>query len=159
MEETDDAGPSQRSPRTVHTFAVWAATRFVPTGELRRERSFRVGACGRRPLESADPGACVWVCIRDMSNRWSLVGNCGRGRGARGCAKETQEMGVLCRKSKGSALWGRLRGCTGLRKGQRELQGGLLDTSWELRGVFLTPFWVKNSVLGVPVGSGVRFRS
>ena len=55
MEETDDAGPSQRSARTVHTFAVWAATRFVPTGELRRERSFRVGACGRRPLESADP--------------------------------------------------------------------------------------------------------
>ena len=49
----------------MHTFAVWAATRFVPTGELRRERSFRVGACGRRPLESADPGACVWVCIRE----------------------------------------------------------------------------------------------
>ena len=159
MEETDDAGPSQRSPRTVHTFAVWAATRVVPTGELRRERSFRVGACGRRPLESADPGACVWVRIRDMSNRWSLVGNCGRGRGARGVAKKTQEMVVLCRKSKGSALWGRLRGRTCPRSGQRELQGGLLDTSWELRGVFLTPFWVKNSVLGVPVGSGVRFRS
>ena len=159
MEETDDAGPSQRSPRTVHTFAVWAATRFVPTGELRRERSFRVGACGRRPLESADPGACVWVRIRDMSNRWSLVGNCGRGRGARGGAKEYQEMVVLCRKSKGSALWGRLRGRTCPRSGQRELQGGLLDTCWELRGVFLEPFWVKNSVLGVPVGSGMRFRS
>ena len=55
MEETDDAEPSQRSPRTVHTFAVWAATRFVLTVELRRECSFRVGACGRRPLESADP--------------------------------------------------------------------------------------------------------
>ena len=68
-------------------------------------------------------------------------------------------MVVLCRKSKGSALWGRLRGRTCPRSGQRELQGGLLDTSWELRGVFLTPFWVKNSVLGVPVGSGVRFRS
>ena len=53
--ETDDAEPSQRSPRPVHTFAVWATTRFVPTGELRRECSFRVGACGRRPLESADP--------------------------------------------------------------------------------------------------------
>ena len=65
MEETDDAGPSQRSPRTVHTFAVWAATRFVPTGELRRERSFRVGACGRRPLESADPGGSAsWVFYR-----------------------------------------------------------------------------------------------
>ena len=63
MEETDDAGPSQRSPRTVHTFAVWAATRFVPTGELRRERSFRVGACGRRPLESADPGLGVAVDV------------------------------------------------------------------------------------------------
>ena len=65
MEETDDAGPSQRSPRTVHTFAVWAATRFVPTGELRRERSFRVGACGRRPLESADPGGSAsWALYR-----------------------------------------------------------------------------------------------
>ena len=53
--ETDDAEPSQRSPRTVHTFAVRATTRFVPTGELRRECSARVGACGRRPLESADP--------------------------------------------------------------------------------------------------------
>ena len=55
LEETNDAGPSQGSPRTVHTFAAWATTRFVPTRELRRERSFRVGACGRRPLESADP--------------------------------------------------------------------------------------------------------
>ena len=54
--ETDDAEPSQRSPRTVHTFAVWGTTRFVPTRELRRACSFRVGACGRRPLESADPG-------------------------------------------------------------------------------------------------------
>ena len=63
MEETDDAGPSQRSPRTVHTFAVWATTRFVPTGELRRERSFRVGACGRRPLESADPRSGVAVDV------------------------------------------------------------------------------------------------
>ena len=65
LEETDDAGPSQRSPRTVHTFAVWAATRLVPTGELRRERSFRVGACGRRPLESADPGVSAsWALYR-----------------------------------------------------------------------------------------------
>ena len=159
MEETDDAGPSQRSPRTVHTFAVWAATRLVPTGELRRERSFRVGACGRRPLESADPGGVRVGPYKRVSNRWSLVGNCGRGRGARGAPKVTQEMVVLCRKSKGSALWGRLRGRTCPRSGQRELQGGLLDTCWELRGVFLRPFWVKNSVLGVPVGSGVRFRS
>ena len=94
-----------------------------------------------------------------VSNRWSLVGVYGRGRGARGCTKKNQEMVVLCRKSKGSALWGRLRGRTCPRSGQRELQGGLLDTCWELRGVFLKPFWVKNSVLGVPVGSGVRFRS
>ena len=159
MEETDDAGPSQRSPRTVHTFAVWAATRFVPTGELRRERSFRVGACGRRPLESADPGGVRVGPYKRVSNRWSLVGVYRRERGARGCAKEIQEMLVLCRKSKGSAFWGRLRGRTCPRSGQRELQGGLLDTCWELRGVFLRPFWVKNSVLGVPVGSGVRFRS
>ena len=61
--ETDDAEPSQRSPRTVHTFAVWATTRFVPTGELRHEFSFRVGACGRRPLESADPGLGVAVDV------------------------------------------------------------------------------------------------
>ena len=54
--ETGDAEPSQRSPHTVHTFAFWATTLVVPTGELRRECSFRVGACGRRPLESADPG-------------------------------------------------------------------------------------------------------
>ena len=40
-------------------------------------------------------GACVWVRIIDMSNRWSLVGNCGRGRGARGCTKKIQEMVVL----------------------------------------------------------------
>ena len=53
--ETDDAEPSQRSPRTVHTFAVWATTRFVPTGELRRECSARVGACGRRPLRIRRP--------------------------------------------------------------------------------------------------------
>ena len=53
--ETDDAEPSQRSPHTVHTFAVWATTRFVPTGELRRECSFRVGACGRRPLRIRRP--------------------------------------------------------------------------------------------------------
>ena len=64
--ETDDAEPSQRSPRTVHTFAVWATTRFVPTGELRRECSFRVGACGRRPLESADPvGPASWFLYRE----------------------------------------------------------------------------------------------
>ena len=61
MEESDDAGPSQRSPRTVHTVGLRAATRFVPTGELRRECSFRVGACGRRPLESTDPGSGVAV--------------------------------------------------------------------------------------------------
>ena len=61
--ESDDVGPAQRSPRTVHTFAVWVTTRFVPTGELRRERSFRVGACGRRPLESADPGLGVAVDV------------------------------------------------------------------------------------------------
>ena len=121
---------------------------------------FGVGGSGRRPLESADPGGGrVGLYNKRVSNRWSLVGNCGRGRGARGCAKEIQEMVVLCRKSKGSALWGRLRGRTCPRSGQRELQGGLLDTCWELRGVFLKPFWVKNSVLGVPVGSGVRFRS
>ena len=95
MEETDDAGPSQRSPRTVHTFAVWAATRFVPTGELRRERSFRVGACGRRPLESADPGGVRVGPYKRVSNRWSLVGVYGRGRGARGCTKKFQEMVVL----------------------------------------------------------------
>ena len=53
--ETDDAEPSQRSPRTVHTFAVRATTRFVPTVELRRECSFRVGACGRRPLRIRRP--------------------------------------------------------------------------------------------------------
>ena len=63
MVETDQAGPSQTSPRMMCTFAVWAATRFAPTGELRRERSFRVGACGRRPLESADPGLGVAVDV------------------------------------------------------------------------------------------------
>ena len=147
MEETDDAGPSQRSPRTVHTFAVWAATRFVPTGELRRERSFRVGACGRRPLESADPGACVWVRIRDMSNRWSLVGNCGRGRGARGCTKKTQEMVVLCRKSKGSALWGRLRG----RSRSKAAFGGLPESFCELQG---GPKWAKLDQYWTDLSSG-----
>ena len=67
--ETDDAEPSQRSPRTLHTFAVWAATRFVLTVELRRECSFRVGACGRRPLESADPARRVGRCWRDKARR------------------------------------------------------------------------------------------
>ena len=159
MEETDDAGPSQRSPRTVHTFAVWAATRLVPTGELRRERSFRVGACGRRPLESADPGGVRVGPYKRVSNRWSLVGVYGRGRGARGCTKKNQEMVVLCRKSKGSALWGRFRGRTGLRSDRRKLRGRLLDTFRELQGVLWIAFWVQNSSLGVPLGSEARFWS
>ena len=80
--ETDDAEPSQRSPRTVHTFAVWATTRFVPTGELRRACSFRVGACGRRPLESADPGAACGAVLEIRVVDSVLDSIEGRGRAA-----------------------------------------------------------------------------
>ena len=56
---------------------------------------FGVGGSGRRPLESADPGGVRVGPYKRVSNRWSLVGNCGRGWGARGVAKHFQEMLVL----------------------------------------------------------------
>ena len=56
---------------------------------------FGVGGSGRRPLESADPGGVRVGPYKRVSNRWSLVGVYGRGRGARGVAKENQEMVVL----------------------------------------------------------------
>ena len=96
----------------------------------------RVGACGRRPLESADPGGVRVGPYKRVSNRWSLVGVYGRGRGARGCTKENQEMVVLWRESEGSALWGRLRG----RSRSKEAFGGLPESFCELQG---GPKWSK----------------
>ena len=79
-----------------------AATLFVPTGELRRGCSARVGACGRRPLESADPRGGRVGLFEIYGSRVVVLDNVEeRGWRAGKCAKESQEM-VVFRKVRDS---------------------------------------------------------
>ena len=124
---------------------------FAP-GKLRAHLSSRVGACGRRPLESADPGVRRVGAIGTGSNAGLGLGKLYGGRGL-GSTGGPHVSILLCRIGgfmMGKwriSLWRRVLPRTALPAAHRTARGAPRSTSWELRKSFWghsgDHFWSK----------------
>ena len=140
----------------VWSFAFGSSFEFWAQETLGYDPFSRVGACGRRPSESADPGGSAsWAFYRASiacTVEKKLYG--GRGLGLVRCPQVSAEVFQIGGFTIGKyriSLWGRFRVRTCLRTGRWEAFGGFPESFCELQG---GPKWAKWDQCWTDLSSG-----
>ena len=137
----------------IWSFGFGSSFEFWAKETLGCDPSSRVGACGRRPSESADPGASArWGFYRAVIGctvEKKLYG--GRGLRLVGCslmAAEVLQMGGFTEGKCRISLWGRFRSPIEVQRGFRRSPGELFRAPGRPKVVKMGPIWDQSELQG-----------